>query len=674
MPQQLRIRIVVVLFVCIIFNLLISCASIKDQWIQTQSANSISAYELFIKEHPDSGYSKTASDRLNKLYEERDWNIACNANSIKGYETYLKVHKKAPHTEEAAVRLQTRIAERDENIDWEKIATSRSVEEYSSFLRKYPHGLHFNEAHAKIDDILFANLTTNPTIGAVEAYLSLSDDPKHANEALIIAGAIVVKDPRLANVKKSISAYRKTDPSNLIHVVWQSETPNNTYLAYRDPNGQVKLFDREGSLITGRSVAEAILARFSDIRSTVFMINPCDLSNINNFYSEVAGIAITSISKNFNSSPYNSKLRMYGANDNKTSKRNQTSATILSEWIDPFEWIKDEDKCSRLASVICIKEIKEPRAFYTLLTMLKDSEADVRYAVIEALGEKGDERAAVPLIDAMKDADYTEREAIKKALKKIYPNLGCLPTNPLLVLLKDPNPDTKIWAIQELSHQNDPILVTPLIHALKDENPKVRRYAAQGLYNVNDRRAVKPLIDVLDDTDSEVRIEVIRALGMIRDAQAAEPLIDTLKDKDADVRKHVIMALGRIGNPKAVEPLIAILNDKYAEPRSNRMKAADALGKINDPRAYHLLMAALKDNNIEIIAGAHDYYIRKGKPGTESVLNKALFEFGDVLMAEDFLNSGNNRLSSAAEKWATSHGYRSIVNTSDPHSSPRWGE
>jgi hypothetical protein len=165
----------------------------------------------------------------------------------------------------------------------------------------------------------------------------------------------------------------------------------------------------------------------------------------------------------------------------------------------------------------------------------------------------------------------------------------------------------------------------------------------------------------------------------------------------------------------AVEPLIAAL--KYPQPEV-RWLAAQKLEKIDDPRAVSALLAALKEclytldlsgtpgmsssqrseffapaercfANMPVIAGAYDFYIKRGIPDSEDVLVSA-FDYTDshyfiggflvtlapdfsMEMAEAFLNCGNSKLGHAASEWASRRGYRIISFPGGGGGHVQWG-
>ena len=241
--------------------------------------------------------------------------------------------------------------------------------------------------------------------------------------------------------------------------------------------------------------------------------------------------------------------------------------------------------------------------------------------------------------------------------------------------------------------------VEPLITALKDEDPVVRKMAAWALGEIKDGRAVDPLITNLKDKSKEVQNMEAWALGELQDPRAIEPLSVALKDKNPFIPLVAATALGRIKDPRAVEPLIAAM--KGNEPNLRRRaakaleaigltpvdllivalkdkdpdvqkRAAEALGNTKNPLAVEPLTAALKQENLEIVAGAYSFFIRRGKTGTEAALINALNKHGTGVMAQNFLGCGNNQLEEAGLNWVTSHGQDAVPLPADG-GIPRWG-
>jgi len=207
----------------------------------------------------------------------------------------------------------------------------------------------------------------------------------------------------------------------------------------------------------------------------------------------------------------------------------------------------------------------------------------------------------------------------------------------------------------------------PLAVLLKDPDLSVRTEAATALAAIG-APAVDPLVAALKNEDAAVRGVAADILGRIKAPRAVEPLVSALTDKEPSVRRKAADSLASIGAP-AVDPLIAALQDKDL---SVLTEAARALGAIGDPEAEKALLDALKDKNVEVIAGAYSFFIRKSISGSEDLLIQALNRYGTRIlwMAQDFQDCGHPPLVNAVKKWAAENSYR--IDPSSGHSGPKW--
>jgi HEAT repeat protein len=143
------------------------------------------------------------------------------------------------------------------------------------------------------------------------------------------------------------------------------------------------------------------------------------------------------------------------------------------------------------------------------------------------------------------------------------------------------------------------------------------------------------------------RRNAAEALGELRDPRAVEPLIAALMESRREVRDRAVGALRKIG-AAAVEPLIAALKDPDPDLRFD---AARVLEGRREPRVISAFLTALRNRDLAVVAGAYQTFIRKGDPGSEDALIKALDHFGYDEMARDLLNCGNAKLENAAADW-----------------------
>ncbi len=271
-----------------------------------------------------------------------------------------------------------------------------------------------------------------------------------------------------------------------------------------------------------------------------------------------------------------------------------------------------------------------------------------------------------PLIRDLGNSDWTVRSQAASALGKIK-DPQAVPA--LIKALQDPKGYVRRRAASALGEIKDPRAVEPLIHALPDPESYVRRKAAAALGKFNDSRAVEPLVKALRDKESEVRAEAVRSLGKINDPRAVEKLIPALQDEKEEVRRTAAIALGKFKDPRAVEPLIASFNDEKST--TVRRRVAVALGEIQDPRVDSFLNLALKNENLEIIAGAHAFFIRRGEKGSGTLLIRSLQEYGYIRMAENFSRCGNPALAQAGRDWIKNQGIQ--VKSGKAEKPLRWG-
>jgi HEAT repeat protein len=227
----------------------------------------------------------------------------------------------------------------------------------------------------------------------------------------------------------------------------------------------------------------------------------------------------------------------------------------------------------------------------------------------------------------------------------------------LLVALKDPSEGVQLAAVNALGESKDSEAVEAVWTLVNDpkRNRDLRFAAARALCNLGDVRAAGPLTQALPYAYHDASACLL-ALG-----KAAVPaLVDGIRVSETrDGASKVLVAMGTTG----VEPLIQLLRSN--EIKSARMGAASTLAEIEDPRAEMALNEALKDGDPEMTWAAYRYLIRKGQPGTESALIKALNTYGKLTMAEDYAASGNAALKSAGEEWARRRNYDLTTRTSE---------
>lgn len=90
----------------------------------------------------------------------------------------------------------------------------------------------------------------------------------------------------------------------------------------------------------------------------------------------------------------------------------------------------------------------------------------------------------------------------------------------------------------------------------------------------------------------------------------------------------------------------------------------------------HAIESALRKSldmgDLEVIAGAHTFFIRESITGSERLLIRAFDVHPSREIAKNFLNCGNEILENKAKEWAGKHGYLIASLPTLGSSGPRW--
>jgi SPOR domain len=82
------------------------CSHEKRDWHSAQAADTIEAYEQFLKEHPKSTRTNDAQTRIVQLSEDRDWQRASSTDTADAYRQFLAAHPQAKSAQEARIRIE----------------------------------------------------------------------------------------------------------------------------------------------------------------------------------------------------------------------------------------------------------------------------------------------------------------------------------------------------------------------------------------------------------------------------------------------------------------------------------------------------------------------------------------------------------------------------------------
>jgi len=128
---------------------LIACSSIEADWQQAATANTIGAYQDFLKLHPNGQHADEARSRIRSIEDDQAWVAALNANTQQAFEQYLHNQPNGAHAQEA----RDRITGFDRAAAWKTAQSEGTPTSIQAFLQKYPTGPESDEARGQLQKV-----------------------------------------------------------------------------------------------------------------------------------------------------------------------------------------------------------------------------------------------------------------------------------------------------------------------------------------------------------------------------------------------------------------------------------------------------------------------------------------------------------------------------------------
>jgi len=129
--------------------LLLACSSTEADWQQANSANTVAAYQDFLKQHPNGQHADEARNRIRSLEDDQAWMTAMNTNTEASYQQYLSAQPQGAHAQEArdhVTGLQRAAA-------WKQAEAEGTAPALQAFLEKYPQGPEADAARADLEKL-----------------------------------------------------------------------------------------------------------------------------------------------------------------------------------------------------------------------------------------------------------------------------------------------------------------------------------------------------------------------------------------------------------------------------------------------------------------------------------------------------------------------------------------
>jgi hypothetical protein len=125
---------------------LTGCDTTEKDWSVAKNANTLSAYQTFLQEHPGNIHEENAKGRILALNDDLAWNNAHAADTIAAYRNYLNSWSGGIHAGEATFQIKAL----QRAADWKVVSADPSVPQLQAFLLKYPQGAEADLARAQL--------------------------------------------------------------------------------------------------------------------------------------------------------------------------------------------------------------------------------------------------------------------------------------------------------------------------------------------------------------------------------------------------------------------------------------------------------------------------------------------------------------------------------------------
>lgn len=81
------------------------CSRRQQEWETARRADTVEAYEQFLRSFPDGEFTSQAQARARELQEAGDWEKALRADTAEAYREFLERHPQGPLADEARIRM-----------------------------------------------------------------------------------------------------------------------------------------------------------------------------------------------------------------------------------------------------------------------------------------------------------------------------------------------------------------------------------------------------------------------------------------------------------------------------------------------------------------------------------------------------------------------------------------
>jgi hypothetical protein len=125
---------------------LLACGSVQEDWNKASAQNTLTAYQEFLNQHPNTDLAVQAQSRIHALEDAEAWSHALNTNTVEAFRQYLKARPNGLHAAESSARISG-----FERADaWKAAQADGGAPALQAFLQRYPQGAEADRARAQL--------------------------------------------------------------------------------------------------------------------------------------------------------------------------------------------------------------------------------------------------------------------------------------------------------------------------------------------------------------------------------------------------------------------------------------------------------------------------------------------------------------------------------------------
>jgi outer membrane protein assembly factor BamD (BamD/ComL family) len=170
---------------------------------QAKALNTVTAYDKFLQEYPQSQYAEEARQTKEQLFCE-EVNVR---NTVEGYNSYLDRHPKGTCSAEVLKKL--------EPLLWKDAEQKSTISSYDGYLKKYQNGIYVAEAKEKRERLFCDKVKQENTGDGYSSYIDQYPDGICAAEVKQKLELIVWKSAEQKGATEAYDLYLKKYPTGV---------------------------------------------------------------------------------------------------------------------------------------------------------------------------------------------------------------------------------------------------------------------------------------------------------------------------------------------------------------------------------------------------------------------------------------------------------------------------